>query len=184
MPAGSRWSFDLIKSANDYLWKVSPNSDEAEEVMQGDIPHLPSESPTILVEPPRTAVREDMLGKLYVKTDVLKQIGYTTGCPECRALQGGKPRAGHNDTCRNRATGAMKNDAAGRQRIKATRERENEFLAKAVQDEDGRTAKQSRTETLLPPVVTPFAQGSAPSVTTAVAGGRAPPCSLGPESED
>lgn len=138
-----------------YPWKVSPNSDEAEEIMQGDVPQLPSESPVITAEPPRAAMRGDVPRKLYVKTDVLKQIGYTTGCPGCRALQVGKPRVGHSDACRHRASEAMRGDAAGRQRLKATRDCENEFLARAVRDEDERKAKQSGVEVSPPAVADP-----------------------------
>lgn len=155
VPIESRWSCELINSVVGYPWKVSPNSDEAEEVMQGDVPQLPSESSVIPAEPPRAAMREDVPRKLYVKTDLLKQIGYTTGCPGCRALQAGKPRVGRNDACRHRASEAMRGDAAGRQRLKATRDRENEFLARAVRDEDERKAKQSRVEVSPPTVADP-----------------------------
>ena len=85
------------------------------------------------------------LESFYVKTDVLKQIGYTPGCPGCRALQTGRTRVGHSDQCRQRAVETMKETVLGRERLTAARKREDEYIAaRAVQQSDELALKRMR----------------------------------------
>ena len=81
-----------------------------------------------------------------MEIDVLKQIGYTPGCPGCRALQTGRTRVGHSDDCRKRAVEKLKETVFGRERISAARKREDDFLARAVQQSDGLASKRAKNE--------------------------------------
>lgn len=103
VPFEERWQFEHIKSMIGLPWKCNPHSDPAEQVIQDDIPVAPSSTPVVPPEPPQVAFGEEVPGKVYVKTDVLKQIGCTPGCPGCVALQTGRTRVGHNGACRKRA---------------------------------------------------------------------------------
>ena len=80
-PLEERWQFELIKSMVGLPWKCNPHSDEAEQVIQDDMPVAPSDKPAIPPEPPQVAFREEVPRKVYVKTDTMKQIGYT-GAPQ------------------------------------------------------------------------------------------------------
>ena len=89
--------------------------------MQDDVPPQPSGHPAVPLDPPYAAAKEEVPRKVYVKTDVLKQIGYTPGCPGCRALQLGRTRVGHSDACRQRVVETMKQTVLGRERLSAAR---------------------------------------------------------------
>ena len=101
-------------------------ADEAEQAVQEEVPPFPADSPTIPPGPPHVVFEEEAPRKVYVKTDVLKQIVYTLGCPGFRA----------SDHCRKRAVDTMKETIVGRERLSATRKRGFEFLARAVQRSD------------------------------------------------
>lgn len=75
-------------------WKVNPQVEESEQVVHDSVPSAASMTPTTPPEPPRVVFREEAPRKVYVKTDVLKQIGYTPGCPGCQALQTGRSALG------------------------------------------------------------------------------------------
>ena len=47
VPVEERWQFVLLKSMVGLLWKCNPHSDEAEQVVQDDMPVAPSDKPTI-----------------------------------------------------------------------------------------------------------------------------------------
>lgn len=146
MPAEERWSHALVMEVAGAPWKCSPQVDEAEQVIQNDLPPPPSISPTVPVEPAPALFREEAPRKVYVKTDVLKKIGYTPGCLGCRALQEGRTRVGHSDRCRQRAVETMKETAAGRECLSAVRKREDDFLAKAVQQTDELFVKKQKID--------------------------------------
>lgn len=145
VPLEGRWHFDLIKEVAGVPWECSPQSDEAEQVIQDAVQPAPSYNPLIPPEPPHVVFKEEAPRRLYVKTDALKQIGYTSGCPGCRALQAGRTRVGHSDECRRRAVDGMKETVFGRDRITAARKREDEFLARAVQQSGEILAKRARS---------------------------------------
>lgn len=123
-------------------WKCNPNSDEVEQVIQDDMLVAPSATPVLPLEPSQVAYREEAPRKVHVKTDTLKLIGYTPGCPGCIALQTGRTRVCHNDACRKRAVDTMKDTVAGRERLTAARKREDDFLARAVQQTDEALSKR------------------------------------------
>ena len=107
---------------------------------------MPTDSPAVSPEPLQAVFREEAPRRVYVKTDILKHIGYTPDCPGCRALQTGRTTVGHNDECRKRAVDSMKDTAVGRERISVARKREDDFLARAVQHSDAALAKKSNIE--------------------------------------
>ena len=145
VPVEDRWRFELIQEVAGVPWKCSPQSDEAEQVVQDAVQPSPSDSPVMPPEPPHVVCKEEAPWRLYVKTDLLKQIGYTPGCPGCRALQTRRTRVGHSDECRKRAVDAMKDTAIGRERITAAKRREDEFLARAFQESDEKLIKRARS---------------------------------------
>lgn len=146
VPVEDRWHSDLLQSLGGSPWKVNPQAEEAEQVMQDEVPSAPLAAPAIPPEPPHVAFREEAPHRVYVKTDVLKQIGYTLGCPGCRALQTGRMRVGHSDDCRKRAVETMKDTVAGRDRLSAARKREDDLLARAVQQTVKKLFKRPRLE--------------------------------------
>ena len=136
VPFDDRWHYGLLQSLGGVPWKPNPQVDESEKVVQDAVPPLPSGSPTIPQAPPHVIFKEEAPRKVYVKTDLLKQIGYTFGCPGCRALQPGRTRVGHSDECRKRAADAMKEIVLGCERLTAAR------MARAVQQSDELFAKR------------------------------------------
>ena len=118
--------------------------DEAEQVVQDDVPLQPSDSPAVRLDPPYVVAKEEVPRNIYVKTDVLNQIGYTPGSLGCRALQLGRTRVGHSDQCQQRAVETMEETALGRERLSAARKREDEYVARAVQQSDEFASKRIR----------------------------------------
>ena len=145
VPVEDRWHYDLLHSLGGTPWKVNPQAEESDQVIQDDVKILPSATPEVPVEPPHALFREEAPRKVYVKTGVLKEIGYTPGCLGCQALQSGRTRVGHNDQCRKRAVDTMKETILGRERLTAARKREDEFLARAVQHSDEKRQKVEST---------------------------------------
>lgn len=146
MPVENRWNFDFLNTLEGVPWKCNPQADEAEQVIQPDVPPVPADSPVVPPEPPPALLREEAPRKLYVKTDTLKKIGYTPGCPGCRALQEGRTRVNHNDQCREIAAETMKETVVGRERLNATRKREDEHLAREVERGDERAVARRKLD--------------------------------------
>ena len=101
VPAEDRWNYELFSSIIGVPWKCGPQADEAEQIIQDVAPLVPTDYPTVSLEPPQAVFREEAPRRIYLKTDMLNHPGYTPGCPGCRALQTGRARVGHNDECRN-----------------------------------------------------------------------------------
>ena len=110
------------------------------------MPLEPSPTPAVPVDPAPALFREEAPRKVYVKTSDLKKIGYTPGCPGCRVLQEGRTRVGHSDHFRKRAVEVMKETVTGRDRLSAVRKREDDFLAKAVQQTDELIVKKQKID--------------------------------------
>ncbi len=112
-------------------WKANAAADEAEAV----IPSFPdpSSQPQGTADLPRADAKDELPRKLYVKRSDLQSHGYTPGCPGCKALALGRTQVAHNSVCRNRVATAIVGAQQGATRVKAAREREDEFLAKHVE---------------------------------------------------
>lgn len=146
VPVEDRWHFGLLQCLGGTPWKVNPQAEEVEQVAQDSVPSVPSATLVIAPGPPHVAFRKEAPRKVYVKTDVLSQIGYTPGCLGCRAIQSVRPRVGHSDDCRKRAVDIMKDTVAGRGRLSAARKREDDYLALAVQQTDEKFLKRTKVE--------------------------------------
>lgn len=146
VPLEEIWQFDLLQSLGGVPWECDPAADEAEQVVQDDTPPVPSAAPTAPIEAPHAVFKEEAPRQKYVKTEVLKQIGYTPGCAGCRALQEGRAGVDHSDHCRKRAVETMDETIVGKERLTAARKREDEFLALADQQSDDVASKNRKVE--------------------------------------
>ena len=70
-------------------------------------------------------------------------IGYTEGCPGCKALMKGTDYAvGHNEGCRRRVREKVGQSHAGVARVKASRARGDEFLAIQLEESVNKAARE------------------------------------------
>ena len=85
------------------------------------------------------------------KMDFLKH-GFTEGCVGCQSLIAGTTARGHTEACRERMNKALEETEEGRQRRERQYEKENEFLARKLEEDSGagggaeQLAKKARVE--------------------------------------
>ena len=84
------------------------------------------------------------------KRDFLK-YGFTEGCVGCQAMIAGTNPRGHTEACRNRMNKALQETDEGRQRLERQSEKENEYLARKLEEncggsDAGQAAKKARVE--------------------------------------
>ena len=70
--------------------------------------------------------------RFLIQKRELDEHGYTKDCAGCKALLGGRPRQLHSEKCRERMSETM----AGTSKVKAARDRGDEFLSKVLEKED------------------------------------------------
>ena len=80
-------------------------------------------------------VPEFVWKRMYVLKSDLEQYGVTEHCPACRSFTNNSSRSGmlHTDACRMRLVAALQTTEEGNARLQREHERENKFLAKAVE---------------------------------------------------
>jgi len=89
--------------------------------------------------------------ELKVTPYLLRQYGYTKGCPKCDAMKKGDTRLAHRShlpRCRDRIKAAMMEDEGDREKVVAVEQRINEYLEARVADqeqEDEQMRKKRRT---------------------------------------
>ena len=80
--------------------------------------------------------------RMYIrKRDVLEH-GMTEGCPGCNAIKNNKKSMNHTDACRQRIEAKISESEGGKRRIQENENRQNEVLARRLEDEE----KRRRTE--------------------------------------
>ena len=73
-------------------------------------------------------------------------IGYTAGCPGCKALIKGTAATGHSGDCRRRVKEKISKSTSGDARVKAARAREDEYLAKKLEANVKKSGRESVAE--------------------------------------
>ncbi len=106
----------------------------------------PSAQPQGVVELPRVEAAGQPPRRMYVKRADLKTHGYTPGWSGCKALATGSVQVAHNDACRKRVASAIATTGDSASRIKAVRQRENEYIARRIE----KSAKIKEAEGQLP----------------------------------
>ncbi len=71
--------------------------------------------------------------RMYVKKADLRTHGYTAGCVGCKALATGNTQIAYNEACRRRVATAISTTGDGASRIKAVRQREDEYIARHIE---------------------------------------------------
>ena len=71
--------------------------------------------------------------------------GFTEGCPGCQAIIVGSTARGHGEACRSRMESALDKTDDGRQRREKQELKENEALARKLQEDGERMAKKAKT---------------------------------------
>ena len=99
------------------------------------------------IESGRAVVTKDnrRLYRLRLKKEDFLEHGFTEGCPGCQAIIAGTPARGHSERCRSRMQNALDTTDDGRQRRERQTARENEALARKLQEEDERMSKKVKT---------------------------------------
>ena len=59
VPTEDRWHYELLHSLGGIPWKVNPQPEEGDQVMQGSVPPAPSAYPAVPPEPPQVVFREE-----------------------------------------------------------------------------------------------------------------------------
>ena len=93
-----------------------------------------------------------LLLDLYVKPAFLRKYGYSAGCVKCRGLQYGDSRVAqrsHSLECRNRIRNCVLQDESGREKAEDAELRQNEFLARSIEESDARNEGMQRTRTAI-----------------------------------
>ena len=98
----------------------------------------------------------------YITKEHLTKYGYSQDCPGCKSLFRGTTRQAHNTACRRRFEWEAANDPKVRRAI----EKQNEFLAKTLEEEEEEEEEERRKrprladdhESRLPPA-TPVTYG-------------------------
>ena len=107
VPVEKRWE-DNLSFVTGVPWKHNANHEAGEEVMLDAEPPVPSLKPVCSPLPPRILEEPCLkdVRQFYVKKPDVDParggIGFTDGCKCCRAIIYGKPRVGHDSSCRHR----------------------------------------------------------------------------------
>ena len=83
--------------------------------------------------------------RLRLKKEDFLVHGFTEGCLGCQAIIAGTTARGHSEACRSRMESALDKTDDGRQRREKQELKENETLARKLQEEDERMTKKAKT---------------------------------------
>ena len=83
--------------------------------------------------------------RLRLKKEDFLVHGFTEGCPGFQAIVAGTTASGHSEACRSRMESALDKTDDGRQRWEKQELKENEALARKLQEEDERMTKKAMT---------------------------------------
>ena len=102
--------------------------------------------------------------RLRLKIEDFLVHGFTEGCPGCQAIIVGTTARGHREACRSRMESALDKTDDGRQRREKQELKENEALARKLQEEeDERMTKKAKTGDDVPARCASAAAASSPS---------------------
>ena len=82
--------------------------------------------------------------RLRLKKQDFLTHGFTEGCPGCQAIIAGTTARGHTEACRARMNIALATTDEGRQRRERQETKENEALARMLEEKDVRSSKRAR----------------------------------------
>lgn len=82
--------------------------------------------------------------RLPPRRDDFLTHGFTEGCPGCQALLAATSRQGHSEACRRRMQTAIKSMPSGQSRMSRQEERENQQLARRIEEEDRLNEKNKK----------------------------------------
>ena len=143
VPLEQRW-VDNLSMISCVPWKHNSRHEAGEEVLLSEEPPVPSMTSEVTAQPPRSSEDVKLRGvrQFYVKPYDLDPedggIGYTDGCPGCKAIIYGtassNPRA-HSNKCRRRVieTASTNRDVAAR--VNKAIDRDVAFHAKKLETE-------------------------------------------------
>ena len=129
-PVEERWSKETETLVGGVPWKMSAGDEEADGIMEriGLGEKMTHEDEEKSADDAKLAVPRRFL----IQKRDLDEHGYTKDCAGCKALLGGRPRQLHSEKCRERMSETM----AGAAKVKAARDRGDEFLSKVLEKED------------------------------------------------
>ena len=118
---------------------------------------IPSEARQATEQEKEVMAQAPIPRNFYITKEHLTKYGYSQDCPGCKSLLRGTTRQAHNTACRRR----FEREASDDPKVRRAIEKQNEFLAKTLEEEDERR-KTSRLaddhESKLPPA-TPVTHG-------------------------
>lgn len=77
---------------------------------------------------------EKKIYRLQLRRGDALNHGFTEKCIGCQAILAGAPRRGHSEECRTRLENAIRPSNGGQQRINKQKDRENEKLARKIEE--------------------------------------------------
>ena len=135
-------------------WRVNDDDPKADgEAMKMNIP---SEARQATEQEKEKMAQTPNLRNFYITKEHLTKYGYSQDCPGCKSFLRGTTWQAHNTACRRR----FEREAAGDPKVRRAIEKQNEFLAKTLEEDERR--KRPRLahdhESKLPPA-TPVTYG-------------------------
>lgn len=89
---------------------------------------------------------EKKIYRMPLRRECFLQRGYTEGCPGCQLVFSDTPLQRHSERCRARMEEADRSSWSGQQRNMCQVEKEDEKLARKVEEADNRAAKGERRQ--------------------------------------
>ena len=136
-PLEERWDVKNAERIGGTPWRMSSEDEEM------DGPEVKEE---IKVDAERLNVEDrekvraapEVPRSFVIKQSDLEEHGYTAKCLGCKAILRRTARQAHNDECRSRLSKAM----ASSEKVQRAIKRENEFVAKVIEEQDAKKAKK------------------------------------------
>ena len=143
-PPAVQWSMDALKEFKGLPWNLKPDAPLALPAPADVAPELPDAQGPLRPVPPK----EEVWRRMYLRKADFDKHGYTAGCNACDALREGRSRAGiiHSEHCRKRLIDLLKDTSDGQERLQANADREERFLARAVEQADKRLKSEAQKE--------------------------------------
>ena len=133
-PLEARWGAAVVDSVKHVPWRVSEDDPEVdgERLTAGEM-GLRMPGRDVEME----ARTEPSFHRMQIKKSDFEKIGFTTNCQGCKSILRGTARQGHTEACRSRMEAELKGDP----RLITQRKREDEFMAKRLEEADGKRRK-------------------------------------------
>ena len=180
-PWNQRWADGALEVIEHVPWRVSendPNVDGDKLVVEDTGERMPE--PDVVKQ--KEAV--PMPHRFMIKREDLERCGFSAGCPGCKAILRGTARQGHSEACRSRIEAELRDDP----RVKTQKKRQDEFLARTLEEQDEKRRKVKAGETDKDESMGATAAGEAPgassSATPAASSSLRPSPAAAPQAQE